>query len=101
MSQQPEARSHGGELSTYGELADLLEALPLIVREARRARRATLVDVTEQTGIAQSTLSRLERPTLRTRRNGDTSAISLGNAIILLRWLDLGADPSEGESDSS
>jgi transcriptional regulator with XRE-family HTH domain len=76
----------------------VLEALPLIVREARRARRATLADVTAQTGVAQSTLSRLERPMLRVRRSGDTSAISLGNAIILLRWLDQGQ--LEGESDS-
>lgn len=68
------------DLATYGDLADVLEHLALLVREARRAQRITAKVVAEETGLSQSTLSRLE--------NG--ADISLGHAITLLRWLDQG-----------
>jgi transcriptional regulator with XRE-family HTH domain len=80
--------NESGELASYVEVADLLEQLPLLVRGARRAQRITLKVVSDETGLAQSTLSRLERG----------SEVSLGNAIILLRWLDQGSR-LEGEPE--
>lgn len=80
----------GPDLTTYAELAELLEQLPMIVREARRAQRVTLRVVADETGLSPSTLSRLDRG------NGE---ISLGGAIAILRWLDQ-AGSSEVDSDS-
>jgi DNA-binding transcriptional regulator YiaG len=64
--------------SSYGELADVLDALPLLVREARRARRLSVRATATQLGCSFSTVSRFE--------NGKD--VNLSNAAALLRWLD-------------
>ncbi len=74
-----------GHLTPYAEMANILADLSMLVREARRARRLTMQAVSEQmTACSASTLCRIE--------NGDGQP-SLGVAIELLRWLDLGHTP--------
>jgi transcriptional regulator with XRE-family HTH domain len=50
----------GGNLDTYDELADLLVQLPLLMREARRARGLRMRDVGQQVGMSASTICRIE-----------------------------------------
>ncbi len=64
--------------SSYSDLASVIEALPLLVREARRARGLSLRAAAEQIGCSFSTISRYE--------NGDD--VNLSNAASMLRWLD-------------
>ncbi len=71
----------GGDLTSYGELADLLTSLPLLLREARRARQASMRTVAEQIGVSAGTVCRIEA--------GEDS--SLSSAVAVLRWL--GARP--------
>lgn len=71
MSDQP--------LTTYGELADVLAALPMIVRNTRRQTRQMQRDVARLAGLSNSTISRLE---------AGKGEVSLEGAIALLRWLD-------------
>jgi transcriptional regulator with XRE-family HTH domain len=63
--------------ASYLELADLLNSLPLIVREARRARNISQKAAAEQIGITDRTIRRLE--------NGED--VNLSTAVALLRWL--------------
>jgi predicted transcriptional regulator len=63
---------------SYTELADLLDDLPVIVREARRARRLSLRATSAQSSVPHSTLYRVER--------GEDC--SLSNVVAILRWLD-------------
>lgn len=72
-------------LPSYGEVASLVERLPDLVRDARRARGLTLRDVSAQCGVDHSTISRIED------RRGAALA---GNVVALLRWL----DQSDGRS---
>jgi transcriptional regulator with XRE-family HTH domain len=71
------------DLISYTELADLLEQLPLLVREARRARRLTMHQAAEQIGVAASTVMRLEHG-----EGGDRAV-----AVLVLRWLDRSGSP--------
>lgn len=64
--------------SSYSDLAAVIEALPLLVREARRARGLSVRAAAAQVGCSFSTISRFE--------NGDD--VNLSNAAALLRWLD-------------
>lgn len=73
-------------ISTYAELAEVLENLPLIVREARRARRVSLRCAGQQMGVDFNTLGRLER--------GHDIRIDVLSAIF--RWLDA---PVTGDRD--
>lgn len=66
------------DLTSYGELADILENLPFLVREGRRFRGLNLRDAGEQSGVGFNTLSRVERG----------MSCSVPNAIAILRWLD-------------
>lgn len=65
-------------MASYGELAEVIDNLPLLVREARRARGLSLRRVAEQTGLGFGTVARLER--------GDTVEITV--VAPVLRWLD-------------
>ena len=65
-------------LSTYAEIVDVLDRLPLIVREARRQRRLSLRQMAAAVGCSFSTINRIEQG----------SDGNLANAILILRWLD-------------
>jgi transcriptional regulator with XRE-family HTH domain len=67
-----------GTQTTYSELASVLAALPLLLREARRARKLSLRSVARDLGMSFSTVTRIER--------GEDCALS--NAVAVLRWLD-------------
>lgn len=66
-------------LSTYAELAEVLDSLPLLLRERRRKDRLSVRAAAEQSGCSFMTFSRWER--------GD-----MGRSVALvqaaLRWLD-------------
>ena len=78
-------RGQGRELAGYAELIEVLEALPLLVREQRRRLGITLREAGEQSGVGFNTLYRIE---------ARVSECSLSNAVAILRWL--GADPPGG-----
>lgn len=67
-----------GNLTSYTELSELLDHLPLLLREARRKRRLSQRAAAEQIGCSFSTVSRME--------GGEDCALS--NAVAVLRWLD-------------
>lgn len=71
------------ELTSYRELAMLLESLPMLLREARRWRRLSARAASAEIGTSFSTISRVE--------NG--AECSLPNAVAILRWLDRQGDP--------
>lgn len=76
----PPATDRG--LTTYGEIADVLDNLRMIVREARRRDRLTLAALAEASGVrSPSTLHRFEAG----------HELSVENVIALLRWLDSSA----------
>ena len=66
-------------LTSYAELAEILDHLPMLLREACRARGITQNIAAKQIGIAQSTISRI------INRAGD---VNLENTIYILAWLD-------------
>lgn len=66
-----------GELTPYGELADMLGHLSLLLREARRQRRLSVREAARQLGVSFATVSRIEE--------GEDCMLS--NAIAVLRWL--------------
>lgn len=63
---------------SYAELAHVLDNLPLLLRETRRARGLALRPAAEQIGIGHATVSRMEK--------GDDCALS--NVVAVIRWLD-------------
>jgi transcriptional regulator with XRE-family HTH domain len=67
-----------GAPTSYAELARVIEALPLLLREARRTRRLSLRAVEEQTGVGYTSLHRIEH-------GGGYEADTL---LTILRWLD-------------
>jgi len=69
-----------GAPTSYGELAEVLGQLGLLVREARRTRRLSLREAGAQIGLAASTVMRLE----------DGQGVDVGTARAVLRWLDAG-----------
>lgn len=69
-------------LTTYSELADVIDNLPLLVREARRARGLSQRAAADQIGVAFSTVSRSEA-------GFDTRGSNLRR---LLLWLDQSED---------
>lgn len=65
-------------LPSYTDLADLLERLPVLVRETRRRKGLSLRQAEAECGVSTGTLSRFEAGRLD---------CSLRNAQRLLRWL--------------
>lgn len=74
----PEPQVDNCELTTYIELADILDALPMLVREKRRRDRISLRGAATQLGVAASTLARFE-----TSQGG----IASDTVTVLVRWL--------------
>jgi transcriptional regulator with XRE-family HTH domain len=66
-------------LTPIGQLITLLDNLPLLVRETRRARHLNLTQAAEQAGIDKTTLHRIERGNVGYR---------MENVRRLLRWID-------------
>lgn len=64
--------------SPYAELVGVIESVPLLLREARRARGLSLRAAAAQIGIAPATVCRIEAGT----------DCALSNAVAVLRWLD-------------
>lgn len=74
----------------YPELAEVLASLPLLVREARRARRLSQRAAAEQMGVSFSTISRAERG----------ADLILSHAVAMVRWLDTPAGPPDPQTDT-
>lgn len=72
-------------LTTYGELADVIDNLGLIVRERRRQRRLSQRTAAAEIGLSFSTISRLE--------NGDE--VEGRSLAAVLRWLDAPESPED------
>ncbi|MGC5012558.1 helix-turn-helix domain-containing protein [Streptosporangium sp. DT93] len=66
------------DLTPYPELADVLASLPLLLREARRARGLSQRAAAQQMGVSPNTVARAEA--------GEDLVLS--NAVTILRWLD-------------
>lgn len=66
------------KLTTYSELAAVIEALPMLLREARRSRGMSLRATASQIGCSFSTVYRFEQ--------GQDA--NLSNAVAILRWLE-------------
>jgi hypothetical protein len=69
--------------TTYDELADVLDALPLLCREKRRRRGLSLRAAAREIGCSFSTVTRFE--------SGE--GCHLQHAIVVMRWLGQ-ADPT-------
>ncbi len=67
-----------GTLTSYGELADVLASLPLLLRAERRRRKLSVRGAAEELTMSFATVSRIEQ--------GEDCALS--NAAKVLRWLD-------------
>lgn len=67
------------ELTSYGEMVEVIENLPFLVREMRRERRLSMRRAAEETGLSASTFARLE--------SGE-HGVSADGLVSLLRWLD-------------
>lgn len=65
------------DLTGYAELADVIDKLPLLIREARRARKLALRPAADEIGTSAPTLHRFE-----TRRVCKYALVP-----DLLRWL--------------
>ena len=72
--------SSGEQLTTYTELAIVLDNLPLLLREERRKRRLSLRQAGEQIGVSFSVVRRFE----------EGSDCVLSNAVRILQWIDKG-----------
>lgn len=68
---------HSRRQATYAELDAVLRTLPVMSREARRARAWTTKEFGQRVGLSSSTVSRLE--------NG--KPVTLDTASAVLRWL--------------
>lgn len=60
----------------YDDILAVLDNLPVLVRETRRRKGASMREVGRQTGMAASTVMRVEKGI----------DCSLENAKVLLRW---------------
>jgi transcriptional regulator with XRE-family HTH domain len=47
-------------LTPYGEIITVVDNLPVILREARRRKQASMRDVAKETGLSLTTVSRAE-----------------------------------------
>jgi transcriptional regulator with XRE-family HTH domain len=66
-----------GRLSAYDEVIQLIESLPVMVRETRRRRQMSLREAAVSAGCSFSTISRIEQ--------GKGTA-SLESFVVLLKW---------------
>ena len=64
--------------TAFGEMVDVIDSMPTILLNARRARGLSLREVAEKTGLSFSTVSRMES-------GAEFSSISL-KAVLL--WLE-------------
>lgn len=64
-------------MTPYGELAEVLDALPLLVREKRRREGLSLRAAARAIDVDFNTLSRFERG----------ADVMLSNAVTILRWV--------------
>jgi len=64
--------------ASYGELVEVLDLLPVLIREARRRRGLTMRDAAAEIGVSISGVSRWEA------RVGEPD---LASTIKVLRWL--------------
>lgn len=79
--------------ATYGQIIHVLDNLPLIVAETRRARGVTLRELGRITKLSASSIARFEK--------GDGVHFDL--VMILLRWVESGGanvTPNEKKSES-
>lgn len=67
-----------GKPTPYAELADVIGSLPLLLREARRARGISQRQAAAQLGMSFATISRMEAG----------ADCVLSNAVAVLWWLD-------------
>lgn len=66
-------------LTGYTELIEILQSLPLLARETRRARGLNLRKAADEIGLSFNTLSRFER---------GANDLQLRNAILVVQWLE-------------
>lgn len=78
-------------LATYTELAEVLDRLPMILREARRQRRLSTRAAGRQVGVSGVTILRVEA--------GEDCTLS--TAVAFLRWLDRTTPADRTEEDPS
>ncbi len=76
-------------LSTYAEMAGMLDELPIIVKAARRGQRLSERELARRIGLSPMTLSRVEQ-------GREFSSVSL-RAILL--WLDNPQSTPEGDAN--
>lgn len=69
-------------MTPYAELADVIANLPVLLREARRARGLSLRAAAKELGMSFSTVTRME----------EGNDCALANAVAVLRWLDTRED---------
>lgn len=69
---------NNAKLTTYTELAEVLEQLPILIRAEQRRRGVSLRQIARECDTSFSTVSRF----------GNGHDINLSNAVTLLRWLD-------------
>lgn len=65
-------------LTSYSELADVLDSLPMLCREKRRREGLSLREAAKQMGVAFSVVTRFENGT----------GVHLDSAKAVLHWLD-------------
>lgn len=70
--------SGNAKLTTYSELAEVLDQLPGLVRAERRRRSASRSQVAREIGVSNTLVARFEAG----------QGVTLYNALLLLRWLD-------------
>ena len=70
--------NNNARLTTYSELAEVLEQLPVLVRAERRRRGISARQLGRELGTGNSFVTRFEAG----------EGINLSNALALLRWLD-------------
>ena len=75
--------------TSYDELAEVLDNLPLLLRETRRRRGLSLRKAAQQLEMSFSTVTRFE--------NGED--IVLSNAADILRWIGLPDYPPSSSVD--
>lgn len=76
------------ELSSYAELAALITALPIIVRERRRTERVSIRTAATEIGVSAATLCRLEAGGVGVQ--GDS-------LVAILMWLDRAPSKAENQ----
>lgn len=69
---------NNAKLTTYSELASVLEELPTLVRAERRRRGVSMRQVARELDASQTTVIRCEAG----------QGLTLANALLFLRWLD-------------